>query len=113
MTQRAAMTGYAESKRLPLAGPMVVLSGLWIIVGALFVLLGLWGDLGALMLFVFVLLTAVIFHQFWGEEDAGARMNEMNHFLKDVGLAGAALVLFGVYVRFGAELGLTLTDPLW
>jgi putative oxidoreductase len=107
----SAMAGYAESKQIPAARPAVIVSGLWILVGALLVLLGVWGDLGALMLFVFVLATAVLFHGFWTETDPATRQNEMLHFLKDVSLAGAALLLFVLYAE--NAIGLTVTGPLF
>jgi uncharacterized membrane protein YphA (DoxX/SURF4 family) len=113
LTQTAGMTGYAESKKLPAARPMVLVSGVWIIVGGLMVLLGVWGDLGALMLAAFLLPTAFLFHGFWQERDPMTRQNEMAQFLKDVSLAGAALLVFVLYARFGEELGLTITDPLF
>ncbi|MGH3712806.1 MAG: helix-turn-helix domain-containing protein [Micromonosporaceae bacterium] len=103
LMQTTAMAGYAESKKLPAARPMVLLSGAWIIVGSLMVLLGVWADLGALMLFVFLLGTAFIFHNFWTETDPMARQNEMTQFTKDLGLAGAALLIFVFYGTFGAD----------
>lgn len=113
LTQSAGMTGYAESKRLPSARLMVLISGVWILVGGLMVLLGLWGDLGALMLAAFVLATAFLFHGFWQESDPMTRQNEMIHFMKDLSLTGAALLVFVLYAEFGEDLGLTLTDPLF
>jgi hypothetical protein len=41
-----------------------------------------------------------------------ARITELTHFQKDVGLLGAALVFFAVNA-FGGEFGPTLTDPLF
>ncbi len=113
LTQSAAMAGYAESKKLPAARPMVLVSGVWIIVGGLMVLLGVWGDLGALMLAAFVFATAFLFHSFWQERDPMTRQNEMIHFLKDVSLGGAAVLIFALYAEFGEDLGLTITDPLF
>jgi uncharacterized membrane protein YphA (DoxX/SURF4 family) len=113
LTQSAVMAGYAESKKLPAARPMVLISGVWIIVGGLMVLLGVWGDLGALMLAAFVLATAFLFHGFWQEREPMTRQNEMIHFMKDVSLGGAALLVFVLYARFGEDLGLTITDPLF
>ena len=113
LTQSAVLAGYAESKKLPAARLMVQISGVWIIVGGLMVLLGVWGDLGALMLAAFLLATAFLFHGFWQERDPMTRQNEMIHFMKDVSLAGAPLLVFVVDARFGEELGLTITDPLF
>ncbi|MGH3520848.1 MAG: DoxX family protein [Haloechinothrix sp.] len=113
LTNTAMMTGYAQSKKLPAAKAIVLISGVWIIVAALMVLFGVWVDLAALMLFVFLLGTAFIFHNFWGETDQQARMMEMTQFMKDLALAGAALLIFVFYGQFGDELGLTITGPLF
>lgn len=113
LTQSAGMAGYAESKKLPAARPMVLISGVWVILAGLMVLLGAWGDLGALMLAAFLLGTAFLFHGFWQERDPMTRQNEMIHFMKDLSLAGAALLVFVLYAQFGEELGLTITNPLF
>lgn len=109
LTKTAAMTGYAEAKRLPAARPAVIVSGIWMVIGALLVLLGLWGDLGALMLFLFLVATAVIFHDFW-RVDGEQRPNELIQFLKDIGLAGASLLILAYYQT---DPGLTITGPLF
>jgi hypothetical protein len=38
---------------------------------------------------------------------------EMTQFMKDISLAGAALILFVLYAVFGDELGYQIADPLW
>ncbi|MGH3734260.1 MAG: DoxX family protein [Micromonosporaceae bacterium] len=111
LAQSAAMTGYAESKKVPAAKLAVPASGVMIIVGGLMVLLGLWGDLGALLLVAFLLPTAALMHGFWGVSDPQERQGEMIHFLKDTALAGAALLVFVLYAT--ADVGLTITDPLF
>lgn len=113
VANREAMSGYASSKGVPSALFFVVASGVWIIVGSLLVLLGLWADLGALMLVVFLIATAFLFHPYWRESDPGTRLNEMNHFLKDIGLAGAGVAMFGMVVQLDDEFGLALTGPLF
>jgi uncharacterized membrane protein YphA (DoxX/SURF4 family) len=80
--------------------------------GGLSVLLGIWADLGALLLVVFLVPTAVLMHGFW--RDSGeARMMEQVQFSKDIGLAGAALMLAGLISYAGHALGFTLTGPLF
>lgn len=107
----SAMTGYAQSKGLPAPRAVVVGSGVLLTVAGLMVLLGVWGDLGALLLFVFLVPTAVVMHPFWRETDQASRVNDMNHFLKDIALAGAALFLMALYAT--DQVGLALTDPLF
>jgi putative oxidoreductase len=63
--QRKGMAQYASSAGIPAAEPLVVVSGVMIIIGGLMVALGVWGDLGALLLLlVFVLATAFLIHAF-------------------------------------------------
>lgn len=113
LTMTEAMAGYAASKGLPQAKLATLASGVLIIVGGLLVLLGLWLDLGALLLVVFLVATAFLIHGFWKETDAQARQLEMVQFQKDLGLAGAALLVLGLYAGYGADLGITITGPLF
>jgi uncharacterized membrane protein YphA (DoxX/SURF4 family) len=113
LTQSEAMAGYAKSRGLPQAKLAVLASGVLILVGGLLVLLGLWMDLGALLLVVFLVPTAFLMHAFWKETDPMAKQNEMVSFQKDIALAGAALLIFALYAGYGADLGITITDPLF
>jgi uncharacterized membrane protein YphA (DoxX/SURF4 family) len=113
LTQTQAMAGYAQSKGIPAARLATLASGVVLLVGALMVLLGIWADLGALLLVVFLIPTAVLMHAFWKETDAQTRQQEMVHFQKDMALAGAALLIFALFVELGGKLGLTITDPLF
>src|SRR5262245_49151251 len=112
-TQRNMMSQYAASKGVPQALPAVLAGGVLLVGGGLSVLLGIWADLGALMLFVFLVPTAILIHGFWKETDPQAKMTEMTHFSKDMGLAGAALMLFAFFSFAGDDLGLTITGPLF
>ena len=111
--QSEAMAGYASARGVPAAKLSVLASGALILVGGLMVLLGIWMDLGALLLVLFLLPTAVLMHGFWKETDAQAKQLEMISFQKDVALAGAALVIFALYSGYGANLGITITGPLF
>lgn len=106
------LSQYAAAKRVPAAPVLVALTGLQIIAGGLLVALGLWADLGALLLAVFLVPTAVMMHNFWAIEDPNERATEQTQFLKDLALAGAALVLFAVFAQ-GGPLGPALSDPLF
>jgi uncharacterized membrane protein YphA (DoxX/SURF4 family) len=103
-TKLEAMTGYAKYKKLPAAKLGVLISGLMLVIGGLSVILGYYADLGALLLAIFLVLAAVIFHNFWKETDATAKQNEMLGFMKDIALAGAALILFALVSKYGANL---------
>ena len=103
-TKLEAMTGYAKYKKLPAAKLGVLISGLMLVIGGLSVILGYYADLGALLLAIFLVLAAIIFHNFWKETDATAKQNEMLGFMKDIALAGAALILFALVSKYGVNL---------
>ena len=113
LTQRETMSQYAAQKGVPFASLLVPLTGVQLIVGSLLVLLGIWADLGAALLVVFLIPTAFAMHNFWTLSDPMERQQDQIHFLKDIALAGAALMLFGLFQQFGAELDLMITDPLF
>ncbi len=93
LMQRQAMTEYTRSRGIPAAGPAVVLSGIVILVAGVAIVLGWRRFIASGLLFLFLLGTAFLMHPFWKEEDPQAKMNEMTHFLKDLALAGAALLI--------------------
>jgi putative oxidoreductase len=113
LAQRKVMAGYAAGKGVPLAGLAVPLTGVQLIVGALMVALGVWPDLGALLLVVFLVPTAIVMHGFWRETEPMAKQLEQTMFLKDLSLAGAALVMFALFAYLGPGLGLVLVEPLF
>lgn len=112
-TQVKSLAAYAHSRGVPAPAASVYGSGVLLVLGGLSVLLGIWPDLGALLLAVFLVPTAIMMHGFWRETDPQARQMEMLHFLKDISLAGASLMLIGLFVKLGDELGLTITGPLF
>jgi len=88
------MTKYAKSKNFPSSKFTTILSGVAIIFGGITVLFGFWVQIGALILTVFLLVTAFGIHHFWTLEDPMEKMNDQNHFLKDLALAGAAFIIW-------------------
>ena len=110
LTKLEAMTGYAKYKKLPAAKFGVLISGLLFLLGGIYIIAGYWVDLGALFLAITLILAAFIFHNFWKETDATAKMNEQIAFNKDLSLAGASLILFaliasGTLTDFGPSVG--------
>lgn len=87
------MSAYAKSKGVPAPKVLTVVSGLMIMVGGVLVLLGWHRFIGAGLIAIFLFSTAPIMHAFWKETDPAARMNEMAHFMKDMAMAGAALLI--------------------
>ena len=87
------VSAMAASKGVPAAKPATIVGGLMILVGGLFVLLGWHRFIGAGLIAIFLLFTATLTHQFWKESDPTVKMGEMAHFMKDLALAGAALLI--------------------
>ncbi len=87
------MSAMAASKGVPAPKPVTIVGGLMILVGGLFVLLGWHRFIGAGLIAIFLLFSATFIHQFWKESDPTVKMSEMTHFMKDLALAGAALLI--------------------
>ena len=113
LTQTEALAGYAGSKGVPSPKLATLGSGVLMLVGILMIVLGIWADLGALLLVVFLVPTAFLMHPFWKETDGQAKQVEQVSFMKDLSLAGGALLLFALFVKVGDDLGLTITGPLF
>lgn len=92
--QLGNMSGYAQSKGVPGPKFWVVVTGLMTLVGGLSVLLGYQIQIGAILLFIFLILADFTMHRFWGVADKQAAAGEMAHFMKNLALAGAALILY-------------------
>ena len=110
-TKNAAMTGYAQYKKVPMPRASVYISGLMILIGGLYIVLGFYADLGALLIAIFLIPTAFLMHNFWKETDPTAKQNETIAFFKDLALAGASLVMFAVLhagANFGPQVGTLL-----
>src|SRR5918995_6866633 len=99
---------YARMYRVPAPEITVPLSGLMAVVGGLSVALGIWGDLGALVLVAFLLPVAFYMHAFWKETDPQQQANQMAHFMKNISMAGGALVLFYAWNQLQSEAGLSI-----
>jgi uncharacterized membrane protein YphA (DoxX/SURF4 family) len=89
------MAGYAEHKGLPAPRLSVVGSGFVLALGGVAIVLGVVPVLAAGALAVFLLVSAVTMHDFWSVPDEQVQ-DEMTQFLKNVSLAGGALVLLAV-----------------
>ena len=108
----AAMTGYAQYKKVPAAKQSVVLSGLLMVLGGLSIALGVWIDLGSIVIAVLLVAMAVKMHDFWTAEGE-AKQPEMINFWKNISLAGAALYIFAVNAQENANTALQLVGPLF
>lgn len=87
------MVAYAASHGVPFPEWTVPATGVMILVGGLMVMAGFKGKVGAWGLTAFLLPTAFIMHRFWGLEDPGMEAQQMVHFLKNLSMAGGALLV--------------------
>lgn len=99
------MQGWVESKGLPQPKALVYISGLVLIIGGLGVIAGAYPVLSTGLLAGFLIIANITLHDFWNLEEG--RQEQMTHFLKNVGLLGALLMLISAdWTVYG--LGLTL-----
>lgn len=112
LLQREQAVGMARANRTPLPEVTVPLAGLAIVAGGLMVGLGAWADVGALLLAAFSIGVAPFMHAFWREEDPQVAAGQFAHFMKNIGLAAAALMLFYVYGATEPGAAYSLTGPL-
>ena len=105
----AAMTGYAQFKKVPMAKLSVQLSGVLLALSGLSIILGIYADLGALVVAVLLVLMAVKMHDFWAA-DAAAKQSEMISFMKNISMAGGALFIFAIAAQEGSNIGWTLVS---
>jgi len=88
------MAEYAKTAgNVPAPAVAVVLTGLMLLGGGLSLLLGYHPRIGSLLLFVFLVPTAFMMHQFWKVSDPMQKAGEMAQFWKNITLAGAALYI--------------------
>lgn len=84
---------HVQSKGIPAPKAAAALSGLVLLVGGVLILVGWTRFIGAGLLFLFLIPTAFLMHPFWKETDPVVQQNEMAHFFKVMGLAGATLLI--------------------
>lgn len=86
------MRGYAESKGVPSPAVTVAATGVILVAGGLAVLLGVLAEIGLALLVGFLVVSAVVMHDFWAVPEERKAAEKIN-FFKNLGLAGAALML--------------------
>jgi putative oxidoreductase len=95
---KAGTIGYAASAGVPAANLAVPLAGIIALLGGLSVAFGFRARIGAWLLVVFLVPVTLYMHRFWGLPDAMMAQNQMAHFMKNVAMLGAALLI----AAFGA-----------
>lgn len=96
LTKLNMMAQYAGSAGVPAPTLAVAVTGLMLLGGGLSILLGVRPRWGALLLLVFLVPTSFMMHKFWGISDPMMAANQAGHFWKNMSLAGAALMIYGL-----------------
>jgi putative oxidoreductase len=106
--QTEQMTGYARHKGLPAPRLGVLASGALLVVAGLAIVAGVFPLLAAAALAAFLLVSAVVFHDFWAVPE-DQQQDEMTNFLKNVVMAGGALAFGAIASQsWGLSVGLGL-----
>ena len=87
------MTGYAQSKGVPMPRESVLLTGVMMLLGGLGILLWIYVTWSIYLLVLFLLVTTFKMHQFWNITDPMQKMGEEINFKKNLALLGALLML--------------------
>jgi putative oxidoreductase len=92
ITHFSGMEQFMASKGLPAVPLLLVLALLTEALGGLSLLLGFKARWGALLLFLFLIPTTLIFHDFWTLTGA-LRQDMQIHFLKNLAIMGGLLMV--------------------
>lgn len=90
------LTSYAASKNVPFAKLAVLVSGLFLLFGGLGMILGMYVQWAVLLLVVFLVAVSFTMHNFWAVQDVMQKQVEKTNFLKNIALAGAALMTLAI-----------------
>ena len=90
-----AMAGYAGAKGVPAPGLMIPFTGGLLLFGGLGVAAGVLPLFAAGALFGFLAVTTPLMHDFWAAPDE-QKQGEMINFMKNVALAGTALMFLSL-----------------
>jgi putative oxidoreductase len=99
ITKAKSMGAYAKSMGVPAAEFMTVLTGFMLLAGGLAMIFNFDMFYGALLLVLFLVPTAIIMHAFWKVSDATMKQVQQAMFMKNISLAGAALMI--MYYSYG------------
>jgi putative oxidoreductase len=93
----AAMAGFAASKALPAADLAVWVAAAIEVFGGLAILVGFQTRIAAWIVFLYLIPTTLVFHNFWALQGM-ERMDNQFHFFKNVAIMGGLLFV----ATFGA-----------
>jgi uncharacterized membrane protein YphA (DoxX/SURF4 family) len=88
-----SLAGWVKNKNVPAPRLMVVLTGIFLLIGGLSILLGAYIEISILALTLFFLPVTFVMHDFWRETDPQMKMMQMVNFMKNLALWAAILAL--------------------
>lgn len=83
---------YMASKGLPMPELLLVITIVIELLGGLMIAAGVYARIAAFVIFLWLLPTTFVFHAFWDVEP-GQMQNQFNHFMKNVSIMGAMLLV--------------------
>ena len=86
-------SAFIGGKGVPLARSATMLTIVMMVSGGVLVLFNWHTSIGGALLFGIIFPAPFFLHHFWNETDSYSRLSEFAHFIKDLSLAGAALLL--------------------
>ncbi len=92
LTDPAGTVGYMEAQGIPSADVLAIVAGLAEVAGGLAILFGFLTRIGAFGLFLFLIPTTLIFHDFWTMDGAEAK-TQMVTFMKNLAIIGGLALL--------------------
>ena len=98
------LTGYAQSKGVPMPKVAVFITGLLLLLGGAGILLGVYVEYAVLLLSVFLVGVTFKMHQYWTISDPMQRMGEQVNFYKNLGLLGGVLMLLAIPLPWALSL---------
>lgn len=98
---------YAGAKQVPIPDVAVQASGAMLTIGGASILLGIKPKYGAAAIIGFLAAVSPTIHNFWSQEDPGARQADMINFAKNLALLGGALALAGIEEPWPASVPVT------
>lgn len=98
-----ATAGYAQMRGLKNAPLLVRISGVGLAAVGVGIALGVWIDVAALGAIAYLLIANVTIHHFWTDSDMLQQL-EMTNFMKNLAMAGAALIMFAMADQMGPML---------
>ena len=95
-TKSEMMSGYVASKGVSSPKAAVYFSGMLLLIGGLGVVLGVYIKVAVLALILFLIPVSFKMHNYWKDTDPNMKMMNMVHFMKNMALLGAALMILVV-----------------